>query len=149
MVETDIDATQCCNLATSQPIFTNSSTRVTYEMFFRSLAKILKKGVAPPPEIKIFYLPTDFHRNLEAGCLRDVPHGAGEKLRKRGRAAEKWKFLVFDYPQTSKIFVFQTMSSKFYPKGVVGRPHLTVVEVLGKGVRQGSNRGNSGKSHVF
>jgi hypothetical protein len=42
---------QCCNLALSLPISTNSSARVVYGMLFRSVAKILGKGVAPPPEI--------------------------------------------------------------------------------------------------
>ncbi len=47
---TSHSAVRCCNCAASLQIFTNSSTRVAFGTFFRSLVKILKKGVAPPPE---------------------------------------------------------------------------------------------------
>ncbi len=90
-----LDIIQSCNLAASLPIFTNSSTRVAYGTFFRSPVKILKKGVAQPQENENFYLQTDFDQNLWKGCLRHVPDGAGEKLRKRGRTAPKMGILSF------------------------------------------------------
>ncbi len=95
-----LDAVQCCNLAVSLPIFTNSSTRVGYGMFLRALVKFLKKGVAQPLKKKNFYLQTDFDPNLWKGCLRHVPDGAGEKLRKRGRTAPKMGiFSFFESPE--------------------------------------------------
>jgi hypothetical protein len=51
-------------------------------MFFKSLIKILKKGVAQPAEKQNCCLPTDFHQTLKEGCLRHVRDGADEKLRK-------------------------------------------------------------------
>jgi hypothetical protein len=67
-------------------------------MFFKSLLKILEKGVAQPPENWNFCLPTDIHRTLWEGCLRHVRDGAGEKLRKRDRTAPKmaiWCFSIY------------------------------------------------------
>jgi hypothetical protein len=45
-----VDVVQCCNLAVCLPNFTYTSIRVACGMFFKSLVKILEKGVAQPPE---------------------------------------------------------------------------------------------------
>jgi hypothetical protein len=67
-------------------------------MFFKSLMKILEKGVAQPPKNQNFYLPTDFHQTLWEGCVRHIRDGAGEKLRKRGRTVPKEGIFGFSIP---------------------------------------------------
>jgi hypothetical protein len=47
-------------MAVCLPTFTISSTRVTFGMFFKSLAKILEKGVAQPSETEIFIYKLNF-----------------------------------------------------------------------------------------
>ncbi len=92
----------------SLPIFTNSSKRVAYRMFLRSVVKILKKGVAQPQENENFHLQTDFDQNLWQGCLRHVPDGADEKLRKRGRTAPKMGIFSFFKPRELYHFCLPT-----------------------------------------
>jgi hypothetical protein len=71
------DVIQCCNLAVSLPIFTNSSTRVGCGMFLRSLVKILKKrGRTTPRKLKFLFtnrFSPKFVARLSAACSAMAP----------------------------------------------------------------------------
>jgi hypothetical protein len=81
--------------------------------------------------------------------VRYVPDGAGEKYEKRVGPAKKWGISVFYYPQSSKIFVYQPISTKFHMKVALGTSHITIVELPGKGVRQLRKWRKNGENHVF
>jgi hypothetical protein len=53
------------------------------------------------------------------------------------------------HPQSSKIFVYQPILTKFKAKITVGTLHNPVMKVRGKRVGGRSNQGKSGKNHGF
>jgi hypothetical protein len=71
--------------------------------------------------------------------VRYVPDGAGEKYEKRGRSSQKWVISVFLLPQSSKIFVYQPTSSKFYTTVALILSAIMIVKQPGKGVKQPIN----------
>jgi hypothetical protein len=68
--------------------------------------------------------------------VRYVPDGAGEKYEKGVDLAKKLGISVFRYPLSSKIFVYQTISTKFHMKVALGTSNITIVELPGKEVAQ-------------
>ena len=53
------------------------------------------------------------------------------------------------HPRSSKIFVYQPISTKFNTKVALGTSHIRKVEVPKKNIRQGSNWQKGEKNHVF
>jgi hypothetical protein len=82
--------------------------------------------------------------------VRYLPDGAGKKYEKGVGPAKKWGISISYYPQSSKIIVYQPISTKFHMKVAFGTSHITIVELPGKGVRQLRKwRKKSGKITFF
>ena len=75
-----------------------------------------------------------------------VPEKGVERRSNQGKSGETDACL---HPRSSKIFVYQPISTKFNREVALGTSHIRKVKVPGKRVRQGSRWEKSAKNHVF
>jgi hypothetical protein len=76
----------------------------------------------------------------------NIPEKGVERRSNQGKSGKNDACL---HPRSSKIFVYQPISTKFNAKITVGTLHIPVVKVRGKRVGGRSNQGKSGKNHGF
>jgi hypothetical protein len=76
----------------------------------------------------------------------NIPEKGVERRSNQGKGGKNNACL---HPRSSKSFVYQPISTKFYKKVALGTSHIRKVEVPKKSVRQGSNWQKGEKNHVF
>jgi hypothetical protein len=76
----------------------------------------------------------------------NIPEKGVERRSIQGKSGKNDACL---HPRSSKIFVYQPISTKFNKTVALGMSHVRKVEVPKKRVRQGSNWQKSEKNHVF